>query len=400
MAIRSFRFDAFSAGSGAPHRPHQRPRSRARWVALVSWTAFVCSSAFVLLACKQHTGTAPSRSSAGATASAPAKPTFERVSAELGPYLASIPRMGRQSIAYEPPDALARALAREAFLHLLAGDPEASSARFQWLGFRLIELHASDARYFVARETAAQVSRGWGAYVINPHPARPYVIEAPHPQNDRYTDSQALSLFQQLGARALLLSTSYRCAARTKSRCGGRTRACGDKRRSRAYPVSDPAHTDESVFHAAHEALLASSRQLIAVQIHGFDRRPDRHVHLLVSDGTRRPSARRSLSNRLARKIQRKLGDRHAALSCNDYAEAPLPALCGTQNVQGRHANGSTEPCTRPARRASKRFLHIEQSVDARLPGGWVEPSVLAEALAEIVPMDTPEGTVASSMTR
>jgi hypothetical protein len=316
---------------------------------------------------------------------APEPPSLVRpLSAPLRAYLLAIPRMGQESHAYRPPGARVLDWTRLAFAQLAAGREQSASLLFGTCGLEVLELRQDGQRYFVVREPADRAIRGWGAYVINPNPRREIVLQAPHPQNDLYTDEQAIDLFIELGARALMLSTSYRCATTEWSDCSGRTRACGGKRRRERFRVSDMSHTDRSVFQAAHEAFYESSREIVVIQIHGFDRRPDRRIHLIVSDGTRRRSPRSALSNRLARALRRRIRRRRSAMSCNAYLGRSLPPLCGTLCVQGRHANGSPDPCRKRAKKSTGRFIHIEQSIDARRIGGRVEPRMLAQALAEL----------------
>ena len=57
--------------------------------------------------------------------------------------------------------------------------------------------------------------------------------------------------------------------------------------------------------------------------------------------------------------------------------------LCGTTNVQGRHLNGSAEPCVDAADAASGRFVHLEQSQSLRQ-----QPVVVAEAIAAAISND------------
>lgn len=329
------------------------------------------------------------------TVSEPTKvaPTLvARQSVPLMKAIEATPRMTLESHDYEPPTAQQRDFARRAFEALADHDPEHAGLLLSLIGFELLELHEGPHRYYLSREPLHRPIRGWGLYVINQRPTRPILIEAPHPENDQHTDKQAIRLTQELDALGLIISTSYRCATNIRSRCSGYTRACGRKQRWTRFRISDMGHTERSIFHAAHEALFESADDVIAVQLHGFARRPGRAMHIIISDGTagRRISARPRISNRLTRLLRKQIGRRKVVLSCNDARDRRRVPLCGTTNVQGRHANGSKDPCRKRARRSRNRFVHIEQSLDARTIGGQIDPSALSRALASLIP-EAPE---------
>lgn len=284
------------------------------------------------------------------------------------------------------PSDLKLATFRKALRHLLRGELEEARWLLGFLGFELLELVEGDVRLIVVKEAPGLTPRGWGLYAINLSPARPLILESPHPQHDRFTGEQTADLTVRLGARALILATTHRCASKRPTRCGGRTGACRQSWGRGRYRRSDRAHITDAMFHAAHAELLEGDPGLTAVQIHGFSRRPARRRHIVISDGTRLPGGRKSRSNRLARAIRALLprGRRHLVRSCNETSRQGY--LCGTHNVQGRHANGSPDPCRRPARRSLNRFVQIEQSLDARTPGGLIEPEILPAAMERVWP--------------
>lgn len=310
-----------------------------------------------------------------------------RQSVPLGSAIGAIPRMTVESRDYTPPTAQQRDLARRAFEALADHDPEHAALLLSLVGFELLELHEGRHRYYLSREPLHRPIRGWGLYVLNPHASRPILIEAPHPENDRHTNEQAIRLTRKLDTLGLFISTSYRCATNIRSRCSGHTRACGHKQRWTRFRISDMGHTDRSVFQAAHEALFESADDVVAVQLHGFSRRPGRRMHIIISDGTmgRRVRSDPRLSNQLAGLLRKQIGRPKVVMSCNDPRDRRRVPLCGTTNVQGRHSNGSKDPCRKRARRSRNRFLHIEQSLDARTSGGQVDPSALSDALANLV---------------
>jgi hypothetical protein len=307
-----------------------------------------------------------------------------RASGRLTEIVASLRRMHVQSRPYQPPSARQLRRARAGFARLYEGLAAAAAEELGAVGFEVVRLRDRRTTYTLVRERAGAPFRGWGFFALNHRPRRPYVLEVPHPRSDRYTDRQAVRLLQRLGARALLLSTCYRCATMEPSGCDGQTVACGQKRRLHPYTISDVAHATRSIFQVAHETLLERYGDALFVQLHGFDRRPSRRLHFVVSDGTRLPGSRRSRSNRLASLLEQEIGDDAAVASCNGWRR-DVP-LCGTQNVQARHANGSPDPCRVAATRSSNRFIHVEQSADARTRGGEIDRRALYEALRRLVP--------------
>ena len=311
-------------------------------------------------------------------------PTIASRSGRLVDLRRTVRIMPVQSRDYQPPQPWQLETARLAFAHLVEGRIGQAAIAFSALEMVVSRLVDGERHYVVVQERAGTPLRGWGFFALADGSRRPYVIQAPHPRNDRHTVAQAFALMASLGARALIVSTAYRCAALEPSRCVGRTVACGGKRRRGRYRASDMAHTDNSLFQVAHEVLLRSDRNLIAVQLHGFDRRPGRPLHMIVSDGTRWPPARRSISNQLVRRLWRAGASRKDVVSCNSW-DRRRP-LCGTHNVQGRFANGSKDPCRLKPTRARNRFLHVEQSLDARRAGGWFDPGILERALAALRP--------------
>jgi hypothetical protein len=148
-------------------------------------------------------------------------------------------------------------------------------------------------RYWMLREDAP-VSTGWGTYVFrtaegsqDPAEQLPLIIEVPHPVADWFTDPQAVTIFRQSRARALLVAGTHRCANSDFSTCTGQTWACGPLE---AYRVSDAAHTAQSMFQATHRALSPCDGTTITLQLHAnsLGSCPD----LFISNGTLFPGAR------------------------------------------------------------------------------------------------------------
>ncbi|MBW2461391.1 MAG: hypothetical protein JRH11_07075 [Deltaproteobacteria bacterium] len=192
------------------------------------------------------------------------------------------------------------------------------------------------------------------AHVVLREGAAPGVIfEAPHPFYDTGTLSQSVALFRDLPGRALIASSTHRCANSTESGCDGTTGSCGT---TGPYRESDVAHATDSMFHRAHVALSEAYSGDLAISLHGMG-----GDGASLSNGTTdavgpdTPVARIAaafVSAGIAR-----------VTSCSSGTSAPTEArLCGTTNVQGRHLNGAADACTTPALSATERFVHIEQS--------------------------------------
>ena len=355
--------------------------------------------AMALLGCSARAGDASipdtAQRTAPAPASGPAAPTATpqpspgassaAVSGTLVDQVRALDRVRARCRRLEVPSTAKLNRSRLALSRLLRGRVAEARLLYGELGFEVLELHRPGQLLYVVREEPRETPRGWGFYVVNPRPLRMLVLEAPHSQHDLHTGVQAAELMVRLQARALLVSTTHRCASTRPTRCGGHTGACRQIRRHGRFRSSDRAHITRSLFHAAHVTLMEDDPRLVAVQLHGFSRRPWRRRHVILSDGTRRYGRRSSLSNGLARVMRAMLPARrrHLVRSCNERGQR---YLCGTSNVQGRHTNGSPDPCRTPARRSSNRFIQVEQSLDARTPGGRFDHHLLRRAMERLWP--------------
>ncbi|RKI42209.1 hypothetical protein D7Y27_17195 [Corallococcus sp. AB004] len=232
--------------------------------------------------------------------------------------------------------------------------------------------------WLVVREQGL-LSRGGGTFIINLFPARNLWLEAPHADSDEGTLRQTATQLVTLGARALLITGSNRCAVTTASPCSGTTSVCGTK----GLRISDAAHYGNNFFTAAHRALRDTYPDAIAASIHGMDA-GDGPEAAVVSDGTSalRPDA---LSNRLRDALNTHLTGTKKAFSCNAADDSGKHrTLCGTSNVQGRIDNGASDACFAEAAAASDRFVHLEQS--ATLRGTGASSKAVMQALADTVP--------------
>ena len=149
-------------------------------------------------------------------------------------------------------------------------------------------------------------------------------------------------MFVRLDARALITSGTRRCASLAASPCDGYTSACTGLRIR--YTESDAAHTTEMFFHAAHVALSESFAGDTVLSVHGFS-----YPGISVSNGTDDSPGDGSFHIRLVEELTAAL-PAETITSCQDYPGAPCEKrMCGAENVQGRHLNGSPDPCSRNA---------------------------------------------------
>jgi hypothetical protein len=215
--------------------------------------------------------------------------------------------------------------------------------------------------YFLLSEDAP-ISVGWGTYVINADPLRDVVFEVPHPGCEWHTEQEGVELFRQVDGRAFFMAGTDRCANTTYSPCTGTTSFCGQEEPHR---TSDVAHATQTMFHAAHRALVEPGGGAVGVQIHGCND-PD-CPDLFVSNATCTPGA-----------IGQRFYDK-ALIACEEFSVdvadcvPPECSLVGTTNVQGRFSNAGLRlpelnPCTEfvPTPSQPEQFLHLEQSYALR----------------------------------
>ena len=245
--------------------------------------------------------------------------------------------------------------------------------------------YGKEAGYSVCRDAPGHLRwtpgtsvPGGAAWLINPDPsALPIILEAPHSYFDKWTLDVAAELQERLGAQALLVSGTHRCASRATNQCSGkiirgelrRNQTCED--RKGPHRISDPAHDVNGTFHAAHRALSVALAEAVVVSVHGM---PKPGVSL--SNGTINEVGLDSPVARLARAFRTQFPDQKVTV-CNPHEGSEFAnRMCGTGNVQGRHLNGSPNPCTVATTTASDRFIHLELSKTMRK-----QPAVVANAL-------------------
>ena len=251
---------------------------------------------------------------------------------------------------------------RAIIVPLTAADMDAACAVLKQSGFPYQVLDYTDtstSEHFLILREMYPHRLGWGTYLFNPRPRRRLVIEAPHPGFDQGTENEALLVFRQTGAAALLVAGTDRCAAGPST--PGGSPPCDP---SHSMGPSDVAHLERSAFQAAHEALLPCDGDLVAIQLHGNSRNtcPD----VFISNAT---DAQGKLSDTLEESVK---------LACADFTsgqpeDQQTCPLVGSKNVQG----AALRAC--PA--AGERFLQIEQSALFRQ-----KPDCLIKALLAVFP--------------
>jgi hypothetical protein len=223
-------------------------------------------------------------------------------------------------------------------------------------------------RYWMLREDAP-VSTGWGTYVFRTAGNSqdlaeqfPLIIEVPHPVADWFTDPQAVTIFRQSRARALLVAGTHRCANSDFSTCTGQTWACGPLE---AYRVSDAAHTTQSMFQATHRALSPCDGTTITLQLHAnsLGSCPD----LFISNGTLFPGARsQALYQAASSACEGYTVDIGDGVGLNGKDECVFTGGASAQAVYSNSCptdpavNACADPPPRPA--GAEQYISLEQS--------------------------------------
>jgi hypothetical protein len=286
---------------------------------------------------------------------------------------------GATSGAFQIPSASVRDAFAKDVIAALEGD-DAASCRLP-ASYRIVTVSGGSLVRRVVAELDATGAPApvlfWGTYASQPAPARPLVMEAPHPIFDSNTADEAADIFVRANARWLLVSGAHRCANVDPSPCSGTTTACSAA--AAPYRISDVAHAVVAPFHAVHVALSARDPALVFAQLHGNSAScPDALVSTAAT-----PSAWPASG------FVRAFADALSPLGptvgrCGAGYPVSGCDLCGGGNVQARASAGSADACTIAAG-DSGRFLHLEQRLSLRTPGappGW-DP-VLAALVAAV----------------
>ncbi len=261
------------------------------------------------------------------------------------------------SNAYTPPSAAARVALQDALLRWASSAPPASIiGAAQSAGYTACSVDQ------VTIFEPAQTGLGHPVILLREDAAQEVVLQAPHAWFEFGTRDEARILFEGLGARAALISGVHRCAADGAVACDGRSTVCEpDGAPAAAYRISDVAHNDQTLFHAAHTALADAFPTAWMISLHGMT-----GAGFSLSTGVSGPVEPASLLARFAGALQQEFPAERVS-TCNDYPGADFETrLCGRTNVQGRYLNGADQVCTQSASTSSGRFLHLEQSRDVR----------------------------------
>jgi len=261
------------------------------------------------------------------------------------------------SSGYSPPEAAMTEAILASLSALRAGDPTAARKAARKAGYTVCK---EPTDHDVALWHPRTLEEGYARFAWRVRGARPVIVEAPHPHHDLETDEQARLLFERLAARALLMAGAHRCSAtETVGACTGTTGVCGED--DAPYPVSDVAHFDDSIFHAAHVFFSETFGDDWVLSLHGFS-----ESGISVSDGTPVDLPEDAAAARVGAALQAAFPE-EPVTSCNPYPGAVVEdRRCGTTNVQGRHLNGAPDACAEPATQSSGRFVHLEQSLEVR----------------------------------
>lgn len=223
-------------------------------------------------------------------------------------------------------------------------------------------------------------------FVINPAYRRDLVVEAPHVEvgagiEDR-TDTQAVAIFRQTAARALLMNGADRCSgpAGQDATCDGTVSSasvCPGQAAGARYRPSDVAHNDDSVFYALHQRMNDAWPGSVFVQLHGNDNSGLAAGGVSVSDGRQWASGASGLATTLAGHL---VASGLTAAQVNDCT-SESEILCGYRNAEGRYTNDAAAACgAYQMLQGGQRFLHVEQKAGA---GNLVDaPAPLIDALS------------------
>lgn len=234
---------------------------------------------------------------------------------------------------------------------------------------------------------------GRGYFVVRPRSRveRHLVLQAPHPRNDQRSAVLASEVFRASGARAFFFAGTDRCAnLSTASGCPGTSDACAGVT---TYRISDMAHSVATFFEAFNELVSQEDGDTVSLQLHGFSADETGDPEFSISDGTTADtSSLFSLSNAFAAELEDRMEAEVGGTparpgnSCNRSGDQNFK--CGTNSIQGRFINGSTDLCNNDASAAStdQRFLHLEMSSDLRHPGGVYPQTLIVEAVNAVIP--------------
>ncbi len=276
------------------------------------------------------------------------------------------------SEGYDPPSAATLEAFRSSIESLLAGRPDDALADADEAGYELCR-GAGDEED-LALWWPIGSDGGQAIVVFRAAGARPLILGNPHSWLEYGTLDECVLMFDQIDARALIVTGTHRCANDAYTDCDGTTSVCSAS--TDRYRESDMAHVVESGFQVAHEVLAGHFEEDWVISVHGFYL-----SGISLSNGTSSPSS----AGHPVALFGQALMDAYPGenvTSCNNFPGADVDVrFCGTTNVQGRQINGSPAPCTQAASTSVERFMHLEQTF-----GIWLDPEPVVDALDSVVP--------------
>ncbi|KAG7440902.1 uncharacterized protein BT62DRAFT_1047346 [Guyanagaster necrorhizus] len=226
-------------------------------------------------------------------------------------------------------------------------------------------------------------NKGWGLFVVPSSRTgikRNIHLAMPHPLFDFITPAQAVSIFEMMGARSLLISGRHRRAYNSPTDCLPSTKWT-------TYYRTDPTHDVNEPFNDANRAIWAwqnvnggcPTSRCAFIQFHGKSPTTCLYDQIFLSSGLRNSTWYTDDVDRPIKRIQRELKSEDSFRTWNISLPSDSScALTATNNVFGRLINGVDESnvCNEAATAevSTGAFVHIEQAHVAAFPdayAGW-----------------------------
>ena len=272
---------------------------------------------------------------------------------------------------YAPPGQDTLDAFRTALQAQLDGDTEAALEQAGEAGYEICAGTGDESDLVLFRPQTR--GSGHALFALRSEDARPLILGAPHVWLEYGVLEEAVATFEQVHGRALIITGNHRCSNAGPAGCDGTTSVCGS---SEPYRESDQAHVVDSHYHVAHEVLADHFADEWVMSMHGFWM-----SGVSVSNGTHDATDPDSPVALFAGALRDHLPGEYVT-ACNPGTDAPTDVrYCGTTNVQGRHVNGSPDPCNTEATEAVERLGHLEQFLTI-----WTEPQAVIDALDAALP--------------
>lgn len=245
--------------------------------------------------------------------------------ADLSASISQFVQAQPQDSGYRAPTQTERGTVADGVRRILDGRPEAAVDVLAQVGYS-VRRHSDSAtkRSFFEVYDTTNEPRGWGRVLVDTGAKVQLAVEVPHPRADLDSELLGVELFRKVAGSVLVVAGAHRKAA-------------PDKR-------ADMAHTDDSVFEAVHEVLVA--RKLPVMQLHGFANSSAPDNDLVVSSG---PNLHGPLADRVADRLES-----GGFTVCRPWVTR-CPGLEATTNAQALWAAAH-----------GGEFVHVEVSRDNR----------------------------------